>query len=109
MGRDGLGEMEHQAMLALLRLGENAYTAPIVEELEARTGREATGAPVYVVRRRREETGFVNSARRDPEGAGGRDRRYFEVTEAGRERLRAARHAYEQLWDGLEAALGRGP
>lgn len=108
MGRDGLGELEHQAMLALLRLGENAYTAPIVEELEARTGREATVASVYVVLRRLEEKGFVNSALRDPEGEGGRDRRYFEVTESGRERLRAARRAYEQLWDGLEAALGQG-
>lgn len=109
MGRDGLGELEHQAMLALLRLGENAYTAPIVEELEARTGREATVASVYVVLRRLEDKGFVNSTLRDPEGEGGRDRRYFEVTDAGRERLRAARHAYEQLWDGLETALGRGP
>ena len=109
MGRDGLGEMEHQAMLALLRLGETAYTAPMVVELEARTGGEATVASVYVVLRRLEETGFVNWALRDPAGEGGRHRRYFEVTEAGRERLRAARHAYEQLWDGLEAALGRGP
>lgn len=108
MGRDGLGELEHQAMLALLRLGEDAYTAPIVEELEARAGREATVASVYVVLRRLEEKGFVSSALRDPEGEGGRARRYFEVTEAGRERLRVARQAYQQLWDGLEGALESG-
>lgn len=108
MGRDGLGELEHQAMLALLRLGENAYTAPIVEELEARADRETSVASVYVVLRRLEAKGLVSSELRDPEGESGRDRRYFRVTETGRERLRAARRAYEQLWDGLEAALERG-
>ena len=109
MGRDGLGELEHQAMLALLRLGEDAYTAPIVEELETRTGRETTVASVYVVLRRLEDKGLVRSELRDPGEDAGRDRRYFEVTEAGRERLRAAREAYRQLWDGSERALEPRP
>ncbi|MEJ2540263.1 MAG: helix-turn-helix transcriptional regulator [Gemmatimonadota bacterium] len=108
MGRDGLGELEHQAMLALLRLGRNAYTAPIVEELETRTGREATVASVYVILRRLEEKGLVTSELRDPGDDGGRDRRYFQVTESGRERLKAAREAYQRLWDGLDGALGLG-
>ena len=43
---------------------------------------------------------------RDPGEEVGRDRRYFEVTDEGREKLRLARDAYQQLWDGLEGALG---
>jgi DNA-binding PadR family transcriptional regulator len=101
MGRDGLGELEHQVMLALLRLGEEAYTAPVVRELAERAGRETTTASAYVVLRRLEEKGLVASHLGDPGPEGGRDRRYFEVTAEGLERLRAARDAYTALWDGL--------
>lgn len=102
MGRDGLGELEHQTMLALMGLGEHGYAARIAEELEARTGRRTKVAAVYIVLRRLEEKGFVASAMQGATG-GGRDRRYFEVTEAGLDRLRSARRAYESLWEGLDA------
>ena len=108
MGRDGLGDLEHQVMLALLRLGETAYTAPIVQELDARTGREVTVAAVYIVLRRLEEKGLVRSDLRDPGDEGGRDRRHFQVTEQGLERLRRAREGYQALWDGLEGVLEGG-
>jgi DNA-binding PadR family transcriptional regulator len=106
MSRDGLGELEHQTMLALLHLDADAYTAPIVEELESRTGRETSVAAVYIVLRRLEEKGLVASELRDPGPEGGRDRRYFEVTAEGLEKLRHARRAYDALWDGLEGRLG---
>lgn len=106
MGQDQLGELEHQALLALLRLGEDAYTAPIVAELEERASRPTTLAAVYIVLRRLEEKGLVRSELRDPGPEGGRDRRYFEVTDEGVERLRRARRAYERLWDGLDDRLG---
>jgi DNA-binding PadR family transcriptional regulator len=109
MGRDGLlGELEHQVMLALLRLGDEAYTAPIAEELEERTGRRTTVAAVYIVLRRLEEKGLVDSKLREPGPEGGRDRRYFEVTGDGMERLRLARRAYASLWDGLDTLLEPG-
>jgi len=101
MGRETLGELEHQALLAVLRLGDDAYTAPIVMELEERTGRSATLASAYIVLRRLEEKGLVASELRDSEGT--RDRRYFRVTPEGVARLRDARAAYERLWDGLDA------
>ena len=109
MARDGLGELEHQAMLALLHLGKGkAYTAPIAEELEKRTGRRTTVAAVYIVLRRLEEKGLVESVLQDPGAEGGRDRRYFAVTELGLDRLRKARDAYTALWDGLDSILARG-
>lgn len=108
MGRDGLGELEHQVMLALLRLGTEAYTAPVVRELAERAGRETTTASAYVVLRRLEEKGLVASHLGDPGPEGGRDRRYFEVTAEGLERLRAAREAYTALWDGLGVLDSRG-
>ncbi len=92
-------------MLALLRLDSDAYTAPIVIELEERTGRPTTVAAVYVVLRRLENKGLVESTMVGPGEAGGRDRRHFSVTEAGLTRLRDARRAYTRLWEGLDPLL----
>jgi DNA-binding PadR family transcriptional regulator len=103
MGREGLGELEHQVMLALLQLREDAYTAPIVAELEERTGRTTTLSSVYIVLRRLEEKGWAASRMQPVEGA--RDRRIFEVTEEGLERLRTERRAFERLWEGLDTVL----
>ena len=104
MGRDILGEFEHQVILALLRLGDGGYSAPIVVELEERTGRGVKSAAVYIALRRLEEKGLVDSRMESPGTNGGRDRRHFTVTPEGRSRLRDARSAFENLWEGLEAA-----
>ena len=107
MGRDILGEFEHRVMLALLQLGDDAYSAPIVRELEARTGVPVKSAAVYIALRRLEEKGLVASRMEPPGSEGGRDRRHFEVTDAGRERLREARATFERLWEGLDPGYGR--
>lgn len=107
MARDSLGELEHQVMLALLRVGPKAYTVTVVLELETRTGREAAAAAVYIALRRLEEKGLVVSHTEPPaEGQGGRDRRFFRVTAAGLAKLRETREALDNLWDGLDPALG---
>lgn len=106
MTREVLGEFEHQVLLALLRLGDDAYSAPIVLELEEQTRRPVRSAAAYIVLRRLEEKGLVRSDMRSPEDGGGRDRRHFAVTEEGLSRLREARAMYRRLWDGLDAVLG---
>ena len=106
MTRDVLGEFEHQVMLALLRLGDDAYSAPIVMELEERSRRSVRSAAVYIVLRRLEEKGLVSSEMRSPGSEGGRDRRHFTVTDEGLARVREARATYHRLWDGLDSVLG---
>jgi len=108
MGREVLGEFEHQVLLALLRLDADAYSAPIVEELEAATGRPIRTAAVYIVLRRLEDKGMVRSTMRSAGPDGGRDRRHFEVTAEGRRRVREARSVYLRLWKGLERELEKG-
>lgn len=105
MGREIVGEFEHQVLLALLRLGDDAYSAPVVVELEERTGRTVRTAAVYIALRRLEDKGLVTSTMQPPGPEGGRDRRHFEVTDEGRSCLRRARETYLRLWDGLEAEL----
>jgi DNA-binding PadR family transcriptional regulator len=106
MGRSGLGEFEHQVLLAILRQGGESYSVPIVAELDARTGREAATSAVYIALRRLEKKGLLTSRLEEPEQSGEPyPRRYFTLTEAAMEPLKEARQAFLRLWDGLEPAL----
>ena len=42
-----LGEFEHMILLAILRLGDQAYGMSIRDELEERAGREVTRSAAY--------------------------------------------------------------
>lgn len=107
MAKDLFGEFEHQVLLAVLHLKGDAYSAPIVLELEDRTGRHVAQAAVYIALRRLEEQGFATSEMRIPsDDGGGRSRRYFAVTDKGLGLLRESRRRFESLWDGLEPVVG---
>jgi len=42
MARTDLGDMEHLVLLAILRLGADAYGIPILDEVCARSGRDVS-------------------------------------------------------------------
>ncbi len=99
-----LGGFEHKVLLAMVRIGSNAYSVPIVREIEARTGRAVAPAAVYVTLRRLEKRGLLTSSMMPPAaGEGGRERRIFKVTPDAVALLRASRHDLDRLWDGIEA------
>ncbi|MFC1661918.1 PadR family transcriptional regulator [Gemmatimonadota bacterium] len=108
MSRDNLGEFEHLVLLGILRLGGEAYSVPVVLELEARTGREVAQAAVFIAMKRLEGKGLLKS-RMDDESVKetGRVRRYFKLTPAAAMKLRETKHALERLWDGTDAQLDR--
>lgn len=103
MPRESLGEFEQLVLLACLRLGPEAYVVSIIDEIAARTGREASHAAVYVALRRLEGKGLVSSRMGEPVAdRGGRARRHFEVLPEAVEQLRAARDALLNMWEGIE-------
>lgn len=105
MGRETLGEFEQLVLLACLRLGDDAYVVPIIQEIEERTGRAVTHAAVYVALRRLEKRGLVRSQLGAPTPErGGRAKRFFHVQPEARQLLREARDALLSMWDGLEAS-----
>lgn len=61
MERETLGNFEKQVLLTVLRLGGEAYSVPVVEELEERTGREVAQAAVFIVLRCLEKKGLLRS------------------------------------------------
>ena len=100
---DILGGFEHRVLLATLHLGDGAFTANIVGELEERSGREVAPAAVYIALKRLEKRGLVDSeVRKESDGGTSRPRRYFTVTRAGIDVLRDTRSELTRLWSGLE-------
>jgi PadR family transcriptional regulator PadR len=109
MSRKGLGEFEHQVLLAILRLGGETYSVPLVIELEEVSGREVSQAAVYIVLRRLEEKGLVSSRMEGAaETESSRNRRYFRLEPVAVERLRESREMLTRFWDGIEEVLEEG-
>jgi PadR family transcriptional regulator len=102
-GREHLGEFEQIVLLAILRLGQEAYGVPIRIEIERRTGRAVTVGALYRTLDRLEDKGCISSAFSHPTPErGGRSKRYFTVRPRGLRTLRASRQALSAMWEGLE-------
>jgi PadR family transcriptional regulator PadR len=101
-GRTYLGEFELMVMLALIRLGEDAYGVPIGRAIEDGSGREVALGSVYAALERLEQKGFVSSDIGEPTAErGGRAKRYFRVTNSGLKQVRKTRQTLISLWRGL--------
>ena len=61
MGKRNLGEFELLVLLAVLRLGDEAYAVAIVDEIGERTGRQVRRAAVYTALQRLETKGLVST------------------------------------------------
>jgi DNA-binding PadR family transcriptional regulator len=97
-----LGDLQHMTMLAVARLGAEAYGSAIREELSSVGGRNVTVPTIYVTLVRLEEHGLVESDERRAENArGGRPRRIFRLTPSGWEALEAARTEIARMWEGV--------
>lgn len=108
MSQDFLGEFEQMVLLAILRLGDEAYGLAVRAELEEVAGRRPSSGSLYTTLDRLEQKGLLSSRPGAPGGnRGGRRRRYLEVTPEGQAQLQEARHRLLALWDGLETALDR--
>ena len=100
-----LGEFEQLVLLALMRLGPDAYGATIRREIEARTGRDLAISAVYVTLERLEIKGLVKSRIGDPTPQrGGRRRKHFALQPAGRRAITVACRAFKLMTEGLELA-----
>ncbi len=101
--RTFLGELEEMVLLAALRLGEAAYGASILRELDAEAGRDVPRGSVYVTIDRLASKGLLETRAGEPTpGRRGRPRRMIRVTDAGVEAVRRSHEVRERLRDGIE-------
>lgn len=97
-----LGEFEQLVLLALIRLGPDAYGATIRREIEARTGRDLAISAVYITLDRLETKGMVRSKVGEPTPQrGGRRRKHFVLQPAGRRAITHACRTFNLMTEGL--------
>lgn len=108
--RDFLGQHELMVLLAVLRLGREAYGVPIAAEIAQRTGREMLQGSVYAILDRLESKGLITSrlGEATPQ-RGGRAKRYFALTAEGVRQVRDTQRALEALWKGLPKSAAAEP
>src|SRR5216117_182571 len=104
---DQIGEFEHVVLLAILRLGDQAYAVSVRDEIARCTGRDVSRGSIYITLDRLETKGYLKSRLADPTPErGGRAKRYYELRPRAIDALKESRRALVALWRGLESALG---
>jgi PadR family transcriptional regulator PadR len=105
--RGFLGGFELLVLLALIRLGDDAYGVPISEAIEESSGRGVALGSVYITLERLEHKGLVFSKLGEPTAErGGRAKTYFHVTARGLREVRQARQTLMSLWQGVPQVEG---
>ena len=94
-----LGELEEIALLTVAALGDDAYGVSIQQDIESRSKRRISIGALHSTMTRLEEKGLLKSW---TGGAtterGGRSKRFFELTQAGKKALTESKALRDELW-----------
>lgn len=94
-----LGEFEEVVLLTIAVLMEEAYSVAICDEIERVTERKVKLSVVHAVLNRMDAKGFVKSHLGDPtKTRGGRRKRFFTITHAGKVALTKVKEQRDQFW-----------
>lgn len=95
-----LGELEELVLLTVGVLYPEAYGVAVMDEIEKQTGRSLNISAVHAVLTRLEEKGYLKSKMSDPtEERGGRRKRIFLLTAAGKRALEEANEVRNQMFN----------
>ncbi|MDQ6830886.1 MAG: PadR family transcriptional regulator [Gemmatimonadota bacterium] len=100
-----LGEFEQLVMLALMRLGDDAYGVTVQRELAKRAKRQVSLATVYTTLVRLEAKELVGSRLGEPTPQrGGRRKKHYFLEAAGRNALADSLRRIRKMASGLDTA-----
>jgi len=96
-----LGEVEQLVLLAILRLGDDAYAVPIRSLIKQDAKADLSRGTIYVTLERLERKGYVTSWFSDPQAVrGGKARRIFRLKPPGVAAIRAVKEGLDRLAEG---------
>ncbi len=94
-----LGEFEELVLLTVGVLNNEAYSIAISKEISRITKRKVSFAVVHSALNRLEEKGYVDSKLGGAtKERGGRSKRLFTISQAGKKALLRARNQRDELW-----------
>ena len=94
-----IGELEELILLIVGILGDDAYAVGVLKEMKGQTGREINISAIHAVLGRLEEKGWLSSTMGGASKVrGGRRKRYYHLTSAGREMIDQVRSVRESLY-----------
>ncbi len=104
-----LGEFEELVLLTIASLLDSAYSVAICDELTKHAERAVKLGVVHAVLNRLEEKGFVKSGLGETTAArGGKRKRFYTVTGAGKASLVRSKQIRDKLWQKIPTlALNR--
>jgi PadR family transcriptional regulator, regulatory protein PadR len=95
-----LGELEELVLLHVGILHPEAYGVSVMDEIQKQAGRSLNISAVHSVLTRLEDKGFLKSKMSDPtEERGGRKKRIFLLTAAGKRVLEESNELRNQLFN----------
>jgi DNA-binding PadR family transcriptional regulator len=104
-----LGEFEELVLLSVGILFDDAYGLGIVDELEKQTGRNIMISSVHKALVRLEEKGYLKSRMGGAtETRGGRDKRLYQLTQAGKKVLAESRELRNDMWKQVPKIVWEG-
>ncbi len=97
-----LGEFEEVVLLTVAVLYDEAYGVSIRHEIETRLKRKVSVSALQTALRRMEKKGFLESSFGEATAIrGGKKKRYFKVTQFGKQALEYAKDTRTQLWEAI--------
>jgi PadR family transcriptional regulator PadR len=94
-----LGEFEELILTMVLILDDNAYGNTLVKAIKEHQERDVNLSSVHITMYRLEEKGFLESYMGGAtKERGGRQKRYFKITNAGKVMLQEMKDARTKLW-----------
>jgi PadR family transcriptional regulator, regulatory protein PadR len=94
-----LGEFEELVLLTIAAIGEQAYGVSIQQDIELRCNRSISIGALHSTITRLEEKGFLKSwVGGATKERGGRSKRYYEVTQAGKKAVTETKSLRDELW-----------
>lgn len=104
-----LAEFELYVMLAIARLGDDAYGALVRAEIERRTGRPVSIGALYATLGRLADKGLLSFRTVDPmPGKRGRARKYCRLTSKGSDALAHSTEMLQRMMEGVALAGAGG-
>jgi PadR family transcriptional regulator PadR len=97
-----ISKAEEMVLLAILRLGDEAYGVSIRKRIHKDAGKDYTYGTLYGLLRQMDQKGYIRKSKGEPlPKKGGRGKSFFKLTPAGIRALKEAAELHRRVWKDL--------